>query len=130
MNVRILCPSARVVSGIFLDDSLKIEAKARAVTVMYGQLLVTRVQAKASGRPGPNAPTGDYRRSINLRVQHEVYGTLAYVGTNAPQGRRLEFGFVGEDSLKRKYNQPPYPHFGPAVDEIAPQFAAALEAIL
>lgn len=130
MNVRIVSPTAEVVSGLFKAESLAVGAAAHKVCVMYGQLLTTRVQAKASGRPGPNAPTGDYRRSITMRVQDEVFGTLVFVGTNAPQGRRLEFGFVGRDSLGRDYNQPPFPHFGPAIDEIAPQFAAALEAVV
>lgn len=51
----------------------------------------------------------------------------AIVGTNAPQGRRLEFGFVGADALGRVYNQPPFPHVGPAVEEQAPLFAFDLE---
>ncbi|MEV0446303.1 hypothetical protein AB0I46_46175, partial [Streptomyces spectabilis] len=45
---------------------------------------------------------------------------VAEVGTNAPQGRRLEFGFVGVDSLGRHYNQPPFPHLGPAVATFGP----------
>ncbi|WP_172673788.1 hypothetical protein [Methanogenium cariaci] len=39
------------------------------------------------------------------------------VGTNAPQGKRLEFGFVGRDVLGRYYNQEAQPHLRPAVDE-------------
>src|SRR5688500_16885395 len=90
----------------------------------HAQLMVTRVQANASGRPGPNAPTGDYRRSWSwepaggIHAGRDAQGrftsgglpgdfAVAYVGTNKPQGRRLEFGFVGVDSLGRHYNQPP-----------------------
>lgn len=103
-----------------------VQKAAYSVTRHYGQLLTTRVKAKASGRPGPNAPTGEYRRSIHLLMDRGPLGVTAYVGTNAPQGRRLEFGFVGADSLGRHYNQPPYPHFGPALDEIGPLYQAAV----
>ncbi len=48
------------------------------------------------------------------------------VGTNRPQGRRLEDGFVRADSLGRVYNQPPFPHVGPAKDEIEPQLVEGL----
>ena len=92
----------------------------------YGALLRTRVMAAASGRPGPRAITGDYRRSW----QHEYRGGggsfTSMVGTSAPQGRRLEFGFHGQDSLGRNYNQPPFPHARPAFDATAPEFEKAV----
>ncbi|WP_328403990.1 HK97 gp10 family phage protein [Streptomyces sp. NBC_00390] len=92
----------------------------------YAMLLETRIKAKASGRPGPNAPTGDYRRSWTHEIATDGVTVTATVGTNKPQGRRLEYGFVGADSLGRIYNQPPFPHVGPAVEEIRPLFVAAL----
>jgi hypothetical protein len=39
---------------------------------------------------------------------------------------RLEFGFVGVDSIGRHYNQPPFPHFRPAEDEVAPIYIAEM----
>ncbi|RSO40609.1 hypothetical protein DMH15_14715 [Streptomyces sp. WAC 06725] len=51
---------------------------------------------------------------------------VAEVGTSAPQGRRLESGFVGADSLGRHYAQPPFPHLGPAVDQAGPVLAREL----
>ncbi len=36
------------------------------------------------------------------------------VATNAPQSNRLEYGFVGVDSLGRHYMQYPMPHIVPA----------------
>lgn len=69
----------------------------------HGMLLRTRVMAKASGRPGPRAITGDYRRS--WQHKHTGGGSMSRseVGTNAVQGRRLEYGFNGSDSLGRVY---------------------------
>jgi hypothetical protein len=109
-----------------LDESIRLSVPK--ITRLYGEILRARVRVNASGRPGPRAQTGDYRRSIGLEVftlGDEIY---AVVGTNAPQGRRLEYGFMNmTDSLGRLFHQPPYPHFGPALEETAPQYEAALE---
>lgn len=82
--------------------------------------LVVQVQHNTSGRPGPRAITGKYRASWQSDVYRAGPVIVGEVGTNAPQARRLEFGFVGVDSLGRHYNQPPFPHLGPAVDAFAP----------
>lgn len=97
-----------------------------AVVDQASALLLTQVKANASGRPGPRAITGDYRRSWTRK---KVPGGFN-VGTNRPQARRLEYGFVGADSLGRVYNQPPYPHLGPAVDLIEPIFLARMEEVV
>ncbi|MFE2034277.1 HK97 gp10 family phage protein [Streptomyces scopuliridis] len=99
-----------------------------SVVQHYAMLLETAIKANASGRPGPNAPTGDYRRSWTHEFSTNGLSVEAVVGTNKPQGRRLEYGFVGADSLGRIYNQPPFPHVGPAVEHIRPAFLAAIGA--
>ena len=108
----------------------RIQPRINQLTRFHAQLLTTRVMANASGRPGPNAPTGDYRRSWNAQYHKEGDQLVADVGTNRPQGRRLEFGFHGVDSLGRFYNQPPYPHVWPAVEAIAPMYQKSVEAAL
>lgn len=116
---------------VWLGNKAKdVDSKLGKLTRHYGQLLRTRVMAKASGRPGPNTVTGDYRRSWQLKVSGGERSTTAEVGTNAVQARRLENGFYGADSLGRHYSQPPYPHARPAFDEIAPKFIAGGEALL
>ncbi|MGW3246578.1 HK97 gp10 family phage protein [Streptomyces sp. NPDC001070] len=111
------------------------QLQARAASVLpstvrvvqhYAMLLETRIKANASGRPGPNAPTGDYRRSWTHEMHVGGDAVTAVVGTNKPQAARLEYGYVGPDSLGRVFNQPPYAHVGPAVESIGPQFVAAL----
>ncbi|MFD7639577.1 hypothetical protein ACFV4P_02895 [Kitasatospora sp. NPDC059795] len=99
---------------------------AAAVVSHQAMLLETAIKAAASGRPGPNAPTGDYRRSWTTEVRATAAGVEAVVGTNKPQANRLEYGFVGADSLGRVYHQPPLPHVGPSVDRLGPGFVAAL----
>lgn len=92
--------------------------------------LVALTQQNASGRPGPNAPTGDYRGSWEPRPVHaDATSTSWSAGTDRAQARRLEYGYVGTDSLGRHYDQPPYEHHGPAVDVIEPAFEAAMSQV-
>lgn len=122
-----LISSAGIVGASLAKDAAGLGPRLSKVVRHHGRLAQTRVKARASGRPGPNAPTGDYRRSIDYRMVSSAGGIfVAAVGTNSPQGRRLEFGFTGVDSLGRYYDQPPYPHFGPALDETEPGFVEAL----
>lgn len=53
--------------------------------------------------------TGTYRRSIHIEELIELLAVM--IGTSLPYGPRLEYGFVGVDSLGRRYNQPAQPHF-------------------
>lgn len=121
---------ADVVAGEILARAVKAKSKADALVAMYGAKYLTAVKAAASGRPGPRAVTGDYRRSINMELVRTPLGSGAVIGTSAPQGRRLEYGFVGTDSLGRHYNQPPFPHFAPPLPKIVQELAMALEAAM
>jgi hypothetical protein len=92
--------------------------------------LVALTQQNASHRPGPNAPTGDYRGSWRPELVHAGPGEVSWsAGTDRAQANRLEYGFVGTDSLGRTYDQPPYEHHGPAVAVIEPIFHAAMEKV-
>lgn len=106
-----------------------VQQAVRRTVTLFGAELQRVVRNNASGRPGPEAPTGNYRRSINRKTIHHTHESVTMVGTNAPQGRRLEFGFTGYDAIGRWYDQPEYPHFGPAVDVVEPQFEAAIAKI-
>jgi hypothetical protein len=78
------------------------------------------------GFGGPRLITGDYNRSISLAMNTDNGNPVATIGTNRPQGRRLELGFVGVDARGRRYHQPPYPHFGPGLDDVTDAFIAAV----
>lgn len=114
------------VTASLLGASEYAIAATEALVNQTSSALMTQIKANASGRPGPNAPTGDYRRSWTRRKVRNGFS----VGTNRPQARRLEYGFVGRDSLGRMYNQPPYPHVGPAVDLIGPVYLARMEEVV
>ncbi|MEU9947104.1 HK97 gp10 family phage protein [Streptomyces sp. NPDC047939] len=93
------------------------------------------IRANATGRPGPNVITGRYRSSWEVTARRIPYGAQCTIGTNAPQGRRLEFGFWDmTDSIGRHFYQPPYPHVGPAVPRmetlLRDQMRAAVEEVL
>lgn len=96
----------------------------------YGDTLAESVRAHASGRPGPEVQTGEYVASIGVQTSGGGTSRSVEVGTDEPQGFRLELGYHGTDSLGRQYDQPPYPHFGPAVDETEGALDAALDAVL
>ncbi|MFF6903511.1 HK97 gp10 family phage protein [Streptomyces hydrogenans] len=81
-------------------------------TAMVG---IGHIRANASGRPGPNVITGRYRSSWTATGRLIPYGAECTITTDRSQDYRLEFGFVGVDSLGRRYNQPPFPHVGPAI---------------
>lgn len=104
-----------------------VPSEAAKIVAEHGAKLLAAAKQGASGRPGPNVITGTLRRSIGLQVTHSRDEATASVGTNAAQARRLEFGFYGMDSLGRRYNQPPYPFLGPALDRIQSGFEKAME---
>lgn len=107
--------------------SAELESALSAVVRRSGTSLVHSIQARASGRPGPRAITGAYRRSWTKQMAGK---TTCIVGTNAPQARRLEYGFHGADRIGRVYNQPPYPHVEPALAKFGPLFVAGIEDVL
>lgn len=92
------------------------------------RLLRALIMENASGRPGPNVISGDYRGSWKREPFPVPDGGGADVGTREPQGRRLEYGFYDmTDSIGRHYFQPPFPHVDPAVNELSPDYEQAFK---
>ncbi len=118
--------NAAEIAAALEGRAARVLPQALSLVRHYAMLLETQVKANASGRPGPNVITGDYRRSWTHEVHVSDGVVSGTVGTNKPQARRLEYGFVGADSLGRVYDQPPYAHVGPAVATIEPLFVQAL----
>lgn len=115
--------------------------QALAITRRYGLIAQTKVRANMSGRSGvtypggeggvggeigPRAITGDLRRSVTVEIDATATGVSALVYSNEPQVLRLELGFVGTDSLGRHYDQPPYPAWRPAFDDLQERYAAEI----
>ena len=100
-----------------LADDIKgpaLEAATRAAALpVLNQVRITEPE-------GGRTPykTGTYRRSFAMETTEKTAERCTVVvGTDAPQARRLEYGFVGPDKLGRVYNQAPRPHIRPALDE-------------
>ena len=90
--------------------------------VQAGQLLETAIKGRASGRPGPNAPTGDYRGSWTTTLTNDGAGSIEVtVSTNKPQGRALEYGHP------RWAPGTMYPHVQPAISDSEPRIVKFLE---
>ena len=86
------------------------------------------IRERASGRPGPNVITGQYLASWRIESFPVPDGGGAEIGTNAPQARRLEYGFFDmTDSIGRHFFQVPRPHVDPAVDELSHEFKRSFE---
>jgi hypothetical protein len=116
--------------GDLTSGAGRVHALIEAAVTKAAVDTVALTQRNASGRPGPNAPTGDYRGSWSVEdVDAGPSAVAKSAGTNRAQANRLEYGFVGADSLGRTYNQPPYAHHGPAVDVVEPLFYAAMQQV-
>lgn len=106
----------------------------KRLTRMYGMLLETKIKANVYDWTPPQPEqiprrTGHYRRTWSTSHKSGGGTAVAVVGTNAPQARRLEYGFQGPDRIGRVYNDPPRPHVGPAFDDISPKYVNALRAL-
>ncbi|QZN86882.1 hypothetical protein [Cellulomonas sp. C5510] len=108
--------------------AVRTKVRANASSARHPNKLSRRMGHIPGTGPGPNVGTGDYRRSIAQDNSKASGVAVSTVYTNAPQGPRLEYGFVGADSLGRVYHQPPYPHWRPAIAEVPAILTAEAEA--
>lgn len=121
MNIHSL--GSHVVAVNHIPDVLKALTGESLDAAVYAGGLVVEREAKMS------APvlTGNLRRSIHTvsnagsteggetQLPKPPKGE-AHVGTNVEYARRIELGFVGEDSLGRTFNQMGQPYLLPALD--------------
>lgn len=120
-----------VIVGKLLAAGPRVDRESAAAVDKTAAQMIRQVRANASGRPGPNAPTGAYRASWQAQNVADGGGVHSRsAGTNAVQAHRLEFGFNGADSIGRVFHQPPFAHFGPAADAIGPMFEAAMRGVI
>jgi len=140
-GITVRVEGAQATIAAFRAGSRLLNSRMRRTVRFHTSALRTKVRANASGRTGieyndprggpsgeigPRVQTGDYRRSISAAFYSDSDGYTGEVFTSAPQGRRLELGFFGSDSLGRTFKQRAYPHFRPAFDAQEPLFNRAL----
>lgn len=111
------------------SESWTIDASGNAVVRPGGRLV--GLDPSKPGEP-PKVLYGRLRQSIKAAIAR--MGTNAFsaklslkVGSNVEYARRLEYGFVGQDSLGRNISQAPRPFFRPALRE---EFKTMAEMIL
>jgi hypothetical protein len=121
--------SLQALAAEFEKAALTAKRDIEHVTQSFGPRLVEAVRRHASGRPGPNVITGAYLASIYWSMDAQSGLCNLNVTSDAPQAYRLEFGFTGTDATGRSFNQPPYPHFRPASDEMEEEFEKALSLV-
>jgi len=61
--------------------------------------------------------TGRLRDSIDYQVMEDAQQITWIISPHTEYANRIEFGFVGTDSLGRTYNQAAQPYMRPAWDE-------------
>jgi len=89
--------------------------RAQSAVKLMGNAYKNDVQDLA---PVGHPRGGTYRRSIHVQpATNDDIRPYVLVGTNLPQGPRLEFGFFDmTDRLGRHFYQLPQPHFRPPLD--------------
>lgn len=109
--------TVNAIAGMTAAEALIMQGAAVGLE-RSAALGASMVRGRASGRPGPRVITGDYRRSWTHDTEIGAGILRAQIGTNKPQGPRLEYGYEGPDVLGRVFDQPPYPHVKPVADEM------------
>jgi len=103
------------------DDALRAKFHKMSYAVK-GQSLVRAAHAGAlpiANDAKAHAPvlTGTLRRSIHTIAEHVGANQASVdIGTDVVYAARIEFGFVGADSLGRNYHQGARPYLRPALE--------------
>ena len=106
-----------------------IENELEAALMVAAQPIMNQVKSDAPYL------TGTYRRSITTETTEKRKDrAVVTIGTNVPYAARLEYGYSDTDALGRRYNQPPNPHWRPAIESqkrnAREEFAAAIRDVL
>lgn len=99
------------------------EIAALSITAFGDRLIVLSPEKtgrfKSNWYYGSGSPSSATNEQTSIRTLNnlgampaDAAGRLHYVSNAMPQAMRLEYGFVGPDSLGRVYNQPPRPMLG------------------
>lgn len=105
---------------IMADFEIDLEQwvdEAEAQTIEFARAFALRLQARVQERTP--VLTGRLRASIQFDqpVESWTADEPITLGTNVEYARRIEYGFVGEDSLGRKYHQTGRGMFAAAVND-------------
>jgi hypothetical protein len=117
----------------FLSDELKPEMRRKmktAVGMIYDTATTPRPMSRnllrrhgpsvssTAARYGVPVQTGNLRSSIKKEIiegDSKMTGKIYPDMKQAPYARRVEYGFIGQDSMGRNYRQLPRPYMRPAL---------------
>lgn len=123
--------NAWYVAEDFRQIAVEVPKRVNSTARSEAYLLRGRIYVHASGRPGPEVVDDIYRNSFRVEKVGEILGESIWeVGTDAEQAYRLELGYHDIDAMGRRYNQPPFPHVGPAADETERALVARVIALV
>lgn len=108
----------------------KINGSMLDAVTDYAQTLEGEIKARQGIPPAPGTPTGTYQGSWVHDVKQAGETVEGVVGTQQPQARRLEFGFVGPDRLGRVYHQAPRPHVAPSIEATTSAWGGTWEGVI
>lgn len=120
MNITVKARGLTALGNLLQKTPTKIGADVRSFNQTFALHAQSVVQELAPRR------TGRYADSIQV----EVTADGIIVWTEAPQAMRLEYGYVGVDSLGRHYAQAPQAHWGPATDQLVGEYVEGLRNII
>lgn len=125
--ISIQIDGARQLANELAQGAADVNSRVYATTRHYGILLQSEVRSRARSL----FHVTDYDREIQMRMGSAgMKYPLTEVGTDEPQGFRLERGFTNIDKLGRIFSQPPRPHFGPATARVGKQYELAIGRIV
>lgn len=108
--------------------AVQVPLVMEAVVDASADALNAAAKSNATGRPGPDDLSGDYRESWSVEeVDGDPTEVARSVGSDHPAAHRLEWGFIGTDAAGRQVDAPPYAHLGPAIDAMAPLYQAGMQ---
>lgn len=113
---------AAIAPGRFEKVTHRLAREVDRTTGEAAAMLMTQIVVNASGPPGPEIQSGEYVGSWRLERINAAEGSAWIVITDSDYAHRLEYGFVGVDSLGRRYHQEPRPHIRPAMEQARQYF--------
>lgn len=119
ISVRVEGLDALLLKWAFFRDG-NLQSNINGLNAAMAPILQQMVQERAPRR------TGAYANSITAQAN----GLSIEAGSPLPYSDRLEYGFIGVDSLGRHYHQSPQPHFRPALEEFKEVYALRIAELI
>jgi HK97 gp10 family phage protein len=117
--------------GADLARALKGLGDLARAEVLRNAVIAGSLPILTSAQDAVPVSTGTLKRSLHTEIVEERDGYAeAGTGTDVEYAARIEFGFSGQDSRGRTYDQPAKPYLRPAFDTQQAAAVSEMEAAL